>query len=59
MAVEALFRYLAEGRCLRPTVELTPHILMRSNLTRFMESLEQGDSVWSSASASSADTESL
>ena len=59
MAVEALFRFLAEGRCPRPTVELTPHILLRSNLERFMETLEHGDSVWSPPALSSPDTESL
>lgn len=49
MAVEALFRFLAEGRCPGPTVELTPHIVLRSNLKGFMETLEFSDAAWSAA----------
>jgi hypothetical protein len=44
MAVEVLFGFLTEGRCPRPTVELTPHIVMRSNLKHFLETLDFSDS---------------
>ena len=40
MAVEALFRFLAEGRCPRSAVELIPHIIMPTNLERFLQTLE-------------------
>ena len=53
MSVEALFRYLAEGRCPRPKVELTPHILLRSNLERFMQTLQFGGSAWTATALSS------
>lgn len=43
LAVEALFRFLAEGKCPRPTVELIPHIVLRSNLKHFMDTLEFSD----------------
>ena len=46
MAVEALFRFLVEGKCPRPTVELTPHIVLRSNLKRFLQTLEFSDAGW-------------
>lgn len=39
IAMEMLFRFLAEGVCPATTVELAPHIVMRSNLKRFLETL--------------------
>jgi LacI family transcriptional regulator len=37
MALEALFQYLAEGKCPPPRIRLNPHIVMRSNLDLFLE----------------------
>jgi LacI family transcriptional regulator len=59
MAVEALFHFLAEGRCPRHTMELTPHIVLRSNLKRLMETLEFSDSTWFRATPSELETERL
>jgi LacI family transcriptional regulator len=49
MAVEALFRFLVEGGCPRSTVELTPHIVLRSNLRHFLETLEFSEAGWPAA----------
>jgi LacI family transcriptional regulator, galactose operon repressor len=58
MAVEMLFRFLAEGRCPRSTLELTPHVVLRSNLKRFMETLEFSDAAWFAPTLSSRGTDS-
>ena len=55
MAVEALFRFLVEGRCPRPRVELTPHIVLRSNLKHFLHTLDFSDAGWLLAMPSSSE----
>ena len=47
MAFEALYRFLADGKCPAVRIKLNPHIVMRSNLELFLERAPGEDELYS------------